>query len=133
MEEEVPKKVRNRISNEMIHSCYEIGKELFEEKIGRSDVDSKLEKIGINNASGWDYVNNYRYLVSGRVFVRTMNIYGTEYYLQRIFEEGGEKGLETALRSLMLHINYYEGLNPTKTRCLGKRRVHSKHLARLKK
>lgn len=133
MEMEVTRKTRNKITNQMIHSCYEIGRDLFEHKITRDDVDSKLIKVGIGNASGWDYVNNYRYLISGQVFARTMNLYATEYFLSKIGADHGQAGLAKALKALDLHIQYYEGLNPMKIRCVGKRQVHSKYLARLDK
>lgn len=121
-------KKKNKITNEMIHSCYQIGKDLFEKKIIRSDIDYKLINIKIGNASGWDYVNNYRYLITGQTFSRTMNIYATEYYLSKILADNGKLGLTKAMKALNLHIHYYEGLYPSKFSCVGKRKIYSEFL-----
>ena len=62
----------------------------------------------MNENSAVDYVYNYSNLIQGKLFTRTTNIYGTEYYLQKIYEENGVDGLQNALLSLSQHIDYYE-------------------------
>lgn len=118
---------KNKISNEMIHACYIIGKEWASGSIARAEVDERLEDVKINNTTGWGYVSNYRNLVDGREFARTMNLYATRYYLTKIFKNKGEIGLQNALMSLMLHIKYYEGLS-IKTHCKGLRKIHAEFL-----
>ena len=56
-----------------------------------------LNDIGMNENSAVDYVYNYSNLIQGKLFTRTTNIYGTKYYLQKIYEENEKNGLQNAL------------------------------------
>lgn len=62
----------------------------------------------MNENSAVDYIYNYSNLIQGKLFTRTTNIYGTEYFLRKIYEENGVNGLQNALLSLSQHIDYYE-------------------------
>jgi len=97
-----------KITNEMIEKSYEIGKGFYKRQISLKEGIKILTDIGMNKNSAVDYVYNYSNLIHGKLFTRTTNIYGTEYYLQKIYEENGKKGLQNALLSLSQHIDYYE-------------------------
>lgn len=97
-----------KITNEMIEKSFEIGKRFYQNQISLKDGIKILTDIGMNENSAVDYVYNYSNLIQGKLFTRTTNIYGTEYYLKKIYEENGVDGLQNALLSLSQHIDYYE-------------------------
>lgn len=97
-----------KITNEMVEESFEIGKKFYKNKISLKDGIKVLTEIGMNENSAVDYVYNYSNLIQGKLFTRTTNIYGTEYSLQKIYEENGIDGLQNALLSLSQHIDYYE-------------------------
>ena len=92
----------------MVEKSFEIGKIFYKNQISLKDGIKILTDIGMNENSAVDYVYNYSNLIQGKLFTRTTNIYGTEYYLQKIYEENGVDGLQNALLSLSQHIDYYE-------------------------
>jgi 5-methylcytosine-specific restriction enzyme A len=97
-----------KITNQMVEKSFEIGKRFYKNQISLKDGIKILTDIGMNENSAVDYVYNYSNLIQGKLFTRTTNIYGTEYYLQKIYEENGVDGLQNALLSLSQHIDYYE-------------------------
>lgn len=92
----------------MVEESFKIGKRFYKNQISLKDGIKILTDIGMNENSAVDYVYNYSNLIQGKLFTRTTNIYGTEYYLQKIYEENGVDGLQNALLSLSQHIDYYE-------------------------
>ncbi|WP_139856749.1 HNH endonuclease [Aequorivita sinensis] len=97
-----------KITNEMVHTAYEVGKKINQNKISRMDGMKILTDLGMNNSSANYYIYNYIYFITGELFTGTINSYATDYYLQKILEEKGNEGLETALLSLSQHLDYYE-------------------------
>ncbi|MBW6480671.1 MAG: HNH endonuclease [Bacteroidales bacterium] len=98
----------NAITNEMIHSAFEIGKKIYLNQLNRQDGIKALSNIGMKENSAKDYISCYSNLIQGKLFARTINAYGLEYYLGRILAENGKEGLRNALLSLSQHIDYYE-------------------------
>jgi 5-methylcytosine-specific restriction protein A len=96
------------ISKEMIHKAFDVAKDIFLIQINRQDGIKILSELGMKESSANDYVYCYSNLLQGKLFTRTINAYGLEYYLQRILEENGNNGLKNALLSLSQHIDYYE-------------------------
>ena len=97
-----------KITNELVEKSYETGKAFYEKQISLKEGIKILTDIGMNKNSAVDYIYNYSNLIQGKQFTRTTNIYGTEYYLQKIHEENGKNGLQNALLSLSQHLDYYE-------------------------
>ena len=93
-----------------IEIIYDYADRFYRKEITLSNAVSELQNIGINKNSAVDYLYNFSHLVNGRVFTRTMNLLSTKYFLDRILEKYGSKGLKDALQSLSLHIDYYEGI-----------------------
>ncbi len=96
------------ITNEMIHSSFEIGKKIYHKQLNRQEGLKALKDLGMKVSSANDYIYCYIDLIQGKLFTRTINAYGLDYYLGRILEENGKKGLRNALLSLSQHIDYYE-------------------------
>jgi|TARA_B110000261_G_scaffold154219_1_gene185617 5-methylcytosine-specific restriction enzyme A len=96
------------ITNEMIENSYDIGKKFFQKKITLQEGTESLSNLAMNRNSAVDYIYLYSNLIQGKLYTRTSNAYGTEYYLTNIYEENGIQGLENGLLSLLQHIEYYE-------------------------
>jgi len=96
------------ISKAMIEKSFSVGKDFYHKKITRKKAVELLEQIGMNENSAGRYLSTYSKLIQGELFTSTINADATRYYLQRIFGESGESGLQNALSSLSQHIDYYE-------------------------
>lgn len=96
------------MTNEMVKESFLIGKERFLNRISLQEGVDSLVKIGINENSARDYIYLYSHLRNGEEFKRRANNFATEYYLQKIFDEGGIEHLQQALLSLSKHFNYWE-------------------------
>jgi 5-methylcytosine-specific restriction protein A len=102
------------ITHEMIHASYDIAKQIYNgEIVQRDGLDALVNNHGMNRNSASDYIHNYKCMLEGRRFPRTSNAYGTEYFLQKIYEDGGRTQLLNALSALRQHIDYYEAIGNT--------------------
>ncbi|MDQ7918559.1 HNH endonuclease [Mesonia sp. MT50] len=114
-----------KITNEMAHTSYEVGKNIYHNKISRLNGLKILTDLGMNNSSANYYIYNYAYFITGKLFTGTISAYATEYYLQKILEDKGNEGLETALLALSQHLDYYE--EKTKRSVKKRRNVYDKY------
>jgi len=102
------------ITQEMIHTSYDIAKQVYDRDISQKDgLDSLVTTYQMNRNSAADYIHNYVCMIEGRRFPRTSNAYGTEYFLQSMLEDGGRVRLLNALSALRQHIDYYEAIGKT--------------------
>jgi len=97
-----------KITNEIVEKAYDVAKDFYYDKITLKQAQAILVQNGMNKNSAMDYIYNYSNLIQGKLFTRTTNAYGTEYYLKKIYEESGQAGLQNALISLSQHIDYYK-------------------------
>ena len=97
-----------KITNEIVEKAYKVAKDFYDNRITLKEAQDTLVQDGMNKNSAMDYIYNYSNLIQGKLFTRTTNAYGTDYYLSRIYEESGQLGLQNALISLSQHIEYYE-------------------------
>lgn len=104
------------ITNEQIHKAFEVAKQIYLNNISLKEGVKSLINIGLKNSTGLDYIYAYSNLIQGKLFTRTINAYGTDYYLNRIYNENGVSGLKTALLSLYQHIEYYEETSGAKVK-----------------
>ncbi|MDX5346700.1 MAG: HNH endonuclease, partial [Hymenobacteraceae bacterium] len=114
------------ITNQLVEQAYEIGKQIFRKQISLKVGIENLVRQGMNQSSAHDYVYSYSNLIQGKLFTRTTNTYGTEYYLERIYQEEGVNGLENALLSLSQHIDYYEELTGSAVK--KRKEIYNKYL-----
>lgn len=119
-----------KITEQMVERSYEIGKKIRNKEMTLTDGVKVLINVGMNKASAADYIYNYKKLTSGEKFIRTTNIYATNYFLDRIFVEEGKEGLRTALKSLADHINYYETKSTGKVKA--RKEIHDRFLEKLR-
>lgn len=97
-----------KITDKQIYKAYEIGKEIYLNKMSLSEGTEILKNLGMKKSSSLDYIYAYSNLAQGKLFTRTMNSFGINYYLEQILNEKGVNGLKTALRAFYQHIEYYE-------------------------
>ncbi|AXT63760.1 HNH endonuclease [Aquimarina sp. AD10] len=100
-----------KITNEMVEKAFEIGKKIYHNQLSRKEGISILEKMGMKESSAHDYIYSYFNLIQGKLFTRTTSAYGTEYFLERIYNENGISGLKNALLALSQHFDYYEEIS----------------------
>lgn len=97
-----------KITIEIVEYAYIFARDFYNKKISLKLAQESLINIGMNANSAIDYIYNYSNLMEGKLFTRTTNVHGTDYYLGKIYEEFGQIGLQNALISLSQHIDYYE-------------------------
>lgn len=118
-----------KINEEQIIKSFEIAKSIYENKITQKAGLDALVDFGMNRNSASDYVYNYQCMMTGKLMTRNSNVFGTEYYLKKIYENQGKRGLQNALISLSAHLDYYE--NVSNTRVLKRRKIYDKFLEKL--
>jgi 5-methylcytosine-specific restriction protein A len=101
-----------RISKTQVQAAYRESVLVFRGKKQLVDaVETLVTEHSMNPGSARDFVNNFKFLMSGEGYNRTLNGYATTYFLAEIEKEFGAEALQTALRAVDSHIKYYDGLN----------------------
>ncbi len=104
---------KGKITIEMIESSYVLGKLVYEGKLTQKEALKEIE-VRHNNmfklSTASFYINNFRHLVNGERYTRTMSIMGAEYYLQNIKKDFSEEVFQNAINSMQMHIEYYNSL-----------------------
>ncbi|MEI6949620.1 HNH endonuclease [Paraflavisolibacter sp. H34] len=117
-----------RIPKELTPIAYGTSKKVYEKKLTFSEGQKII--VGdnqMNKNSAADYINDFRCLVEGKRFTRTLNAYSMEYFLDFIFKDYGTQGLTNALIALKEHIEYYEAIQ--KVRMHKMRDIYERYLA----
>jgi 5-methylcytosine-specific restriction protein A len=99
-----------KIPNTIIPDVYQISKKVYNKELTLtegSDILSNKHNMNVNSAR--DYIHNYRGLMEGKKFKRTLNAYSMEYLIREIGNDYGAIQLEKAISALKQHIEYYEG------------------------
>jgi 5-methylcytosine-specific restriction protein A len=120
-----------KITNELVEKAYEVAKDFYYNRIILKQAQDILVKSGMNANSAMDYIYNYSNLIQGKLYTRTTNAFGTNYYLKKIYEENGQVGLQNALISLSQHIDYYEDKSGAKVK--KRKDIYDKYLKLLDK
>lgn len=97
-----------KITKEMTAQAYELSKKVHEGNLTHQAAVDGLLRSGMNEVSALFYIKWFEYMLTGKRMTRQINAYATEYYLSKIFEDYGHGGLSMALRTLSLHLDYYE-------------------------
>lgn len=100
-----------KIPNELVPIAYTLSKKVFENNL--TVKEGKEQLVGedrMNPNSAADYINNFRYLMEGKKFIRHLNAYSADYYLANIYKHYGSTQLATTLKSLRLYMDYNEKL-----------------------
>lgn len=98
-----------KIANDMIPHAYDIAKRVYEGQLRLSDGKIELNRIsGMTLGSTGDYINNFRYMLFGERYMRTMNLYATEYFLQHIEQDYGREKQRLVAQAVKKHVEYYK-------------------------
>lgn len=119
-------KKNNKITPQIVEKAYKVAKDYYDKKISLQEAQCCLIRCGMNKNSANDYIYNYSNLIQGKLFTRTTNSCGTDYYLHKIYEDNGQSGLKNALISLSQHIDYYEEKSGTTVKL--RREIYNKYL-----
>jgi len=99
------------IPNLAVSDAYTLARRVFDQQISLTYAITWLAKnYPINKGSASDYISNFRYMMEGRRFTRTLNEFSMRYYFERITDEFLPEVLSKALIALMAHIEYYEAV-----------------------
>jgi len=100
-----------KINDEMVRKSYIIAKNVYNKKITLTEgTDILVKQSNMNDNSAKDLINNFRNLITGQKYTRTMSENATRYYLQNIYNDFGYNLLKNALHAVDSHIFYYENL-----------------------
>jgi 5-methylcytosine-specific restriction protein A len=99
------------ITNEQIHEAYNQAKRVYANKISAAKAkDNLVDMTGMSEGSASGYINTFIKVMEGAGYTRTINAYGTDYYLENIKSDYGVSALLTAIASVKKHLEYYEGV-----------------------
>jgi len=115
-----------QITMSQIEAAYDIASRVFEQKITEGVGANTLHsQCGLNVNTARDFIVQYRHMLQGEVFQRTLSIRAADYFLNRIASEHGLNSLKKAIKAVNEHIIYYEGIQNTSLP--GMREVVSRH------
>ncbi len=102
----------NKITLDMIKIAYEIAKKVHADPEfgflkGKEEI---AEKSGMKPGSAGDFINNFKAMMEGKEYQRTLNGEATRYFLENIRNDFGDEALKTALKACQKHIKYYASL-----------------------
>jgi 5-methylcytosine-specific restriction protein A len=99
---------RQKVPKEAIHLAYSLGLQVYRNYLsteGAMDILMKRFKIAERTAIA--YIDGLLRLLDGKMYVSTISGYGTEYYLEQIKDDFGNKGLLLALQAVKKHSEYF--------------------------
>lgn len=99
-----------RISEQQLIAACEVASSTYGGRTTAADgVATLARQHGMNASSALGFISDYRHLLNGEVFKRTMSAPAMRLFLESIHAEHGTRGLAQALTSLKAHIEYLEG------------------------
>ena len=99
-----------RISETQYEAACDIASKVYAKELTTANGKAILsEQFGLNETSANDFIYDYKRLMEGKVFQRAMSAPAMRHFIEQIFAKHGILGLDNALASLRLHIDYYEG------------------------
>jgi len=97
------------IKHELVPLAYDIAVKVKNNEINLREGKQIIVKGNrMNSNSAADYINNFKCLIEGRKFTRTLNFYSMDYFLNQIYIDYGKSVLSNSVSALKKHIEYYE-------------------------
>lgn len=101
-----------KITDDQVRAAEEIASDVYDKQLTATEGAKLLaETHGVNINSARDFINDYRYMMQGRVFQRAMSSPAIDYFLSKILEKRGNESHSLAVSAVDQHINYYEQLS----------------------
>jgi len=100
-----------KITNEQIHEAYAYAKKVHSEALSIKEAKNLVSKnSGMDQGSAQGYINTCLKMMSGNGYTWTINAYGTDYFLEKIYDDFGVDAFLTSMASVKKHLEYYEGV-----------------------
>jgi 5-methylcytosine-specific restriction protein A len=100
-----------KITEENVNAIYDLANEVYTGRISQKDaVELASNQKMMSSGSAQGYIQNFRYIMEGFVYKRTMNLAGTRCFLERICKDYGKQKLQQALEVVSGHVQYYNSL-----------------------
>ncbi|WP_197713337.1 HNH endonuclease [Moritella yayanosii] len=100
-----------KIELDSIKHVYELAKQVHFSGMPRGEaIKTSIENGWMGKGSTQDYIQNFKYLMNGFVYKRTMNLAGTEFFLRQILNDFGMASFTKSLRLVSEHVTYYNSL-----------------------
>jgi 5-methylcytosine-specific restriction protein A len=103
-----------KIDLSVIEEVYKSAKNVYLKKTTLTNETNRLsKKFPVKESSIADYIYDFKHMMNGVEYQRTINYDATKYYLENILKDFGYTRFMNALNALEQHINYYETLQNT--------------------
>lgn len=97
-----------------IKAAFDRAADVFDGKVSPAVAAKQLNSdIGLNESSAKDFFAQYRRMLQGEVFKRSLSAEALQYFLPRILATRGRDAADRALSATWKHIAYYESLDGT--------------------
>lgn len=98
------------ISEQQVEAACLVASKVYKTQLSADRGVAMLSKdFGLNETSAKIFIDDYKHLISGRIFKRTLSSAAMSYFIENIRSEYGKDGLANAVKSLRSHISYFEG------------------------
>lgn len=99
------------ITLRQIEAAFQLAADVFDGKMAPGGAAKQLHSsTGLNLSSSRDFVSQYRHMLKGEVFKRSLSAEALKYFLAKILDTRGPAAAERALVATWKHIAYYESL-----------------------
>ncbi len=95
-----------KVSDEMIHMCYQYGKNIQNGEIVLELADKICQKTSMNHSSAVIYLYAVNAMMEGKVYKRAISGKAIRRYFDMIMNEYGSNGLKKAIKAVRLHVDY---------------------------
>ncbi|MCF8131352.1 MAG: HNH endonuclease [Deltaproteobacteria bacterium] len=100
-----------KISLEAVARTYPLAKKVHAHKMKWKEAIDQAELAGgMSRTSAHNFIQNYRFLIAGDEYHRTMSVEATESFLRLIYGDFGKDGLIRAINAVRKHVDYYASL-----------------------
>lgn len=100
---------RIEITNEAIHEIYKLAARVNENQLTKVEASEiAFSEKWMSKASAVFYIDVFIYLVSGKTYKKTINLYATEYFLSSIYSDFGLAVFKKAIAAVKNHLEYYK-------------------------
>jgi 5-methylcytosine-specific restriction enzyme A len=98
-----------------IKAAFTLAESVYGGKLTFETAAAELrDKHGLNLNSARDFIGQYRHMLNGEVFKRSLSAAALEYFLPTIEYNSGREAADNAISAAWKHIAYYEALEDTR-------------------
>jgi 5-methylcytosine-specific restriction protein A len=99
------------ITSKQIHAAFALAGDVYDAKVAPRIAARRLnDETGLNIGSAQAFFVQFRSMLTGVVFKRSLSAEAAEYFLSRLHATRGQSAAEKAVVALWEHIAYYESL-----------------------